>query len=414
MLWIIGWDLIIEYSISNIYVAKLWSEHFTKLFGNSALECDWIAAGIVLLVTTLLLLGIKETKWTNNFFVMMKIIIFSLVIVLGFYLIFKTNTPTIGSVWTPFFPKDMSHIFAGLPIIIFSYIGFDALSTMGEESKNPQRDLPRAMFYALIISAVIYLLVVLVVSGTHLAKGQHLSVIFEKDFPTIATIIDITALIAMFGVLISFTLGQPRILLAMSRDGLLPAYFAKIHPKTKVPMLSTILTGLLVAIPCLFMNKNDVVELTSAGTLVAFMLVAVSVIVLQINGKHTFKFKIPYAPACWFLIPLSILYYYYAFSNGSYSDTYGLFPKYQCFFAQEAAYKYPLISLILFNLILMGLNMLSFIRRLSLIPTIALISCAYCLCWVETVGMIRLIVFLFIGLVVYFAYGFRKNAKHKS
>ena len=344
----------------------------------------------------------------------MKIIIFSLVIVLGFYLIFKTNTPTIGSVWTPFFPKDMSHIFAGLPIIIFSYIGFDALSTMGEESKNPQRDLPRAMFYALIISAVIYLLVVLVVSGTHLAKGQHLSVIFEKDFPTIATIIDITALIAMFGVLISFTLGQPRILLAMSRDGLLPAYFAKIHPKTKVPMLSTILTGLLVAIPCLFMNKNDVVELTSAGTLVAFMLVAVSVIVLQINGKHTFKFKIPYAPACWFLIPLSILYYYYAFSNGSYSDTYGLFPKYQCFFAQEAAYKYPLISLILFNLILMGLNMLSFIRRLSLIPTIALISCAYCLCWVETVGMIRLIVFLFIGLVVYFAYGFRKNAKHKS
>src|SRR6185369_16517282 len=190
-----------------------------------------------------------------------------MVIVLGAFYVHPTN-------WIPFAPNGVGGVMKGVGAVFFAYIGFDAISTTAEECKNPQRDLPRGMIYSLIICTVLYVLIALVLTGmvSHktLDVGDPLAFVFGPEgvnIPWVSGIIAISAVIAMATVLLVFQLGQPRIWMAMSRDGLLPKIFSAIHPKFKTPWFSTIVTGFVVAIPSLFMNLTEVTDLTSIGTL---------------------------------------------------------------------------------------------------------------------------------------------------
>ena len=290
--WIIGWDLLMEYAIGNIAVAISWSDYFTSLVNSikigsfqphipeylatdywtardgltAAAKAAWTNAPLVggvrmicnlpaflitIVITWIIYVGIKESRKTTNAMVVLKMAIILLVMVAG---CFYVNTDN----WTPFLPNGIGGVLTGTSAVFFSYIGFDAISTTAEECKNPQRDLPRAMFYSLIICTVVYVLVALVLTGmtsyTHLNVGDPLAYVFSsmnsRMANYIAAVISISAVIATASVLLVFQLGQPRIWMSMSRDGLLPPIFARIHPKYKTPSFSTILTGVIVGGTC--------------------------------------------------------------------------------------------------------------------------------------------------------------------
>ncbi|MGH2643241.1 MAG: amino acid permease, partial [Chitinophagaceae bacterium] len=346
--WIIGWDLIMEYAIGNIAVAISWSGYFANLLkgfgihlpaylttdyvsayhgfheaikaiasgtsfssldmsvkmgynawlhapaiGPVKLIADLPALAIVFIITYLVFIGIRETKKATNAMVVLKILIVIGVIVLGFFFVKREN-------WNPFLPNGFSGVMKGVSAVFFAYIGFDAISTTAEECRNPQRDLPRGMIYSLIICTVLYILVSFVLTGMtsykNLAVKDPLAFVFEKPLPEISYIISIGAVIATASVLLVFQMGQPRIWMSMSRDGLLPPAFSRIHKKYKTPYIATIVTGLFVAIPALFMNMTEVTDLTSIGTMFAFVLVCGGVLMLpkdeNRNGRETFK--LPY------------------------------------------------------------------------------------------------------------------------
>ena len=340
--WIIGWDLLMEYAIGNIAVAISWSDYFTSLvnsihigsvhlhipeylstdywtakdqltpaakaawtnapaMGGFKFICNLPAFLITALITWVIYIGIKESRKSTNIMVILKIAIILLVMVAGCFYVNTAN-------WTPFLPNGIGGVLAGTSAVFFSYIGFDAISTTAEECRNPQRDLPKAMFYSLVICTVVYILVALVLTGmtsyNHLDVGDPLAYVFSsmgsKWANWIAGIISISAVIATASVLLVFQLGQPRIWMSMSRDGLLPPIFARIHPRYKTPSFSTVLTGFIVGIPALFMNLTVVVDLTSVGTLFAFVLVCGGILKLQ-NDKNRLesKFKTPYLNGKW-------------------------------------------------------------------------------------------------------------------
>lgn len=346
--WIIGWALIMEYAIGNITVAISWSDYFTgllaangihlpewmtmdyltasngyheaialmnggKAFGNLAagvkdayhawmgaptiggfhIVADLPAMLIIFLITWLVYRGIKESKTAGNIMVAIKIVVVIFVIIVGAFFV-KTDN------WHPFMPEGLSGILKGVSAVFFAYIGFDAISTTAEECKNPQRDLPRGMMFAIIICTVLYVAIALVLTGmvkyNLLAVGDPLAFVFEKlGLTWISGIVAVSAVIAMASVFLVFQLGQPRIWMSMSRDGLLPPAFSRIHPKFKTPSFATVVTGFVVAIPALFMNLKIVTDLCSIGTLFAFVLVCAGVLRLQStphNGES--KFRIPY------------------------------------------------------------------------------------------------------------------------
>lgn len=346
--WIIGWALIMEYAIGNITVAISWSDYFTGLLRSGGIELpqwiqmDYLTASngfkeatalmqggktfenlseslqaahiawttsptiggfhlvadlpallIIIIITALVYRGMKESRNASNLMVVVKLCIILLVIAVGIFYVDTSN-------WSPFAPNGVSGILKGVSAVFFAYIGFDAISTTAEECKNPQRDLPRGMMWAIIICTILYVIIALVLTGmvnyTDLNVGDPLAFVFDKlDLKWMSGIIAVSAVVAMASVLLVFQMGQPRIWMSMSRDGLLPKRFAKVHPKFKTPSYATIVTGFVVAVPALFLNLTMVTDLCSIGTLFAFVLVCAGVLVLQ-NKKDIprGKFKTPY------------------------------------------------------------------------------------------------------------------------
>ncbi|HSU49283.1 MAG TPA: amino acid permease [Segetibacter sp.] len=447
--WIIGWDLLMEYAIGNIAVAISWSDYFTGLLdkaglyiprwltmdfstahsGYTAVEgllsqgqtinsidlssvskydawlhapqlfgmhviMDLPALLIVALITYIVFIGIQESKSASNIMVIIKLSVIFLVIVLGAYYVQPQN-------WSPFTPNGVTGILKGVSAVFFAYIGFDAISTTAEECKDPQKDLPRGMIYSLIICTVLYVLLALVLTGmvhyTKLNVGDPLALIFEaRGLKWISGIVAISAIIATASVLLIFQLGQPRIWMSMSRDGLLPSIFAKLHPVYKTPSFSTVLTGCLVAIPALFLNLDVVLALTSIGTLFAFVLVCGGVLVLQKqNHTATSKFKVPYVNGK-FVIP--VLFIISVILVATYSPAH-----FVNIFSKEG---FPML---LFWIVAAIVSIFSFKNSFSLIPVLGLISCFYLMAQESHTNWLRFLIWLAIGLVVYFSYGIRKS-----
>ena len=365
--WIIGWALIMEYSVGNITVAISWSDYFTSLLESSGLhlpqwvQMDFLSASkgfndatalmqggkkyanlspalqdaytawttspvigsfhfvadlpallIIVLITALIYRGMKESRNASNVMVVVKLCIVLLVIAVGAFYVDTAN-------WDPFAPNGVTGVLKGVSAVFFAYIGFDAISTTAEECVNPQRDLPRGMMWAIIICTLLYIAVVLVLTGMvpyhQLNVGDPLAFVFEKlDLKWMSGIIAVSAVVAMASVLLVFQMGQPRIWMSMSRDGLLPKRFSKVHPKYKTPSYATIVTGFVVAVPALFLNLTLVTDLTSIGTLFAFVLVCAGVLVLQNRTDiPRGKFKTPYMNSKFIMPVLMSIGLIYAF-----------------------------------------------------------------------------------------------------
>ncbi|RVT99893.1 amino acid permease [Mucilaginibacter limnophilus] len=450
--WIIGWDLLMEYAIGNIAVAISWSEYFVNLLEGfhismpSYLTMDYYSAltaheqvanltaagnvaeitdrmrhaamafetapgagsfklianipalAITVLITWLVYIGIRETKKATNAMVLLKVAIVIVVILLGFFYVTPAN-------WSPFLPNGFGGVMKGVSGVFFAYIGFDAISTTAEECKNPQKDLPKGMIYSLLICTVLYVLIALVLTGMvsykDLQVGDPLAFVFAKvGLTKISYVISISAVIATASVLLIFQLGQPRIWMSMSRDGLLPKAFSRIHPKYKTPSFATIVTGFVVAIPALFLNLTEVTNLTSIGTLFAFVLVCGGVLLLPKEQAQQGRFKLPYINSQ-FIMPVLFLAAVIAFWK----------PMLNMFTADDVHQKFPYM---LFILLSTSLTVLSVIKKLSLIPVLGLLSCFYLMAELEYESWIRFLIWLIIGLVIYFGYSYRNSALGKS
>lgn len=371
--------------------------------GNLPIVCDLPALLITLVITSLVFIGIREAKWAGNGMTILKISVIVLVIILGAFYVVPSN-------WSPFAPNGVSGVLKGVSAVFFAYIGFDALSTTAEECNNPRRDLPKAMMYSLIICTILYCLLALVLTGmvsyTKLNVGDPLAFVFGPEganMPWVAGIIAVSAVIALATVFLVFQIGQPRLWMAMSRDGLLPRVFSSIHPKFKTPWFATIITGLVVAIPALFMNLTEVTDLASIGTLFAFLIVCAGVLFKDEEFGRENRF-VPYlngqflVPAI-LLIVLGILYY---FNNNIFSDFLSVVPKDDETMWQAFSHKIPLIA---FVLMAIALVFLSLTKKLSLIPVLGVLSCGYLMTELGWTNWFRFGIWLIVGLVIYFLYG---------
>src|SRR5688572_403569 len=253
---------------SNVEAYAAWTT--APQIGDWRIIADVPALAMTLLITALVYIGIRESKIVGNVMTILKIGVILLVIVLGAMFVNTEN-------WTPFLPNGISGVMTGVAAVFFAYIGFDALSTTAEECENPRRDLPRAMIFSLAICTVLYILLALVLTGMepylNLNVGDPLAFVFRDKLPWLSGVIAVSAVIALATVFLVFQIGQPRLWMAMSRDGLLPRIFSSIHPRFKTPWFSTIITGIVVAVPALFMNLTEVTDLGVIGTLFAFTLV---------------------------------------------------------------------------------------------------------------------------------------------
>ena len=325
--WIIGWDLIIEYAIGNIYVAQAWATNL-RFFLNDAFGVDfpaWMATDmqtansdpalsaiaphigdlaiginlpailIVTLITILLVVGIRESARANAAMVVFKVVIILAFIGIGAFYVDGDN-------WTPFAPNGFDGIWTGASLAFFSYIGFDAVSTAAEETADPQRNLPRGMIYSLVICTLIYVATAAVMTGlkpsSELAGGDALAnALSVVGIPGAGAVMALGAVVATTAVLLVFQMGQPRIFLAMSRDGLLPPIFGRVHPRFRTPYVGTILTGLVVAVSSNLLTEGQALELTNIGTLFAFALVCAGVIALRrVEPDRPRPFRVPLYP----------------------------------------------------------------------------------------------------------------------
>ncbi len=331
--WIIGWDLILEYAIGNIAVAIAWSGYFTSLLSGFGLQLpDYLTHGyrtallssnpevhgllqtapriagipillnipafaIVMVITWLLYIGVKESVRANNIMVVVKLLVLGLFVGLGAMHINPDN-------FVPFAPNGWTGIHQGAAIVFFAYIGFDAISTAAEETKDPQRNMPRGILGGLAVCTVIYVIVGIVATGLvpyqQLRAADPLARALEvAGLPTASWIVAFGAVISLTAVLLVFQYGQPRIFFAMARDGLLPEWAAKVHPKYRTPHVTTVVTGLIVAIGSLVADENEIYDLTNIGTLSAFVIVCIGVLVLRIKEPDRPRpFKVP---GLWFV-----------------------------------------------------------------------------------------------------------------
>ncbi len=350
--WIIGWDLIIEYAIGNVAVAISWAEYFHKLLLNLGIPFPhWLAAdyrsamilaaehpaeyaqlfgsapvifgyplivnllafAIVALITMVLVWGIRESANFNAGMVLVKVLV--LLFFVGVALYFVSPSQMVSN-WRPFQPQGWSGTFAGAALVFFAYIGFDAVSTVAEETKNPARDLPIGIIGSLIICTIFYVVVAAVFTGlvpfTELQKvsssGQAEALTMALDYVAPAgitwpqTIVAFGSVVAHTAVLLVFQLGQPRIFMSMARDGLLPSVFATIHPKYKTPHVTTILTGIFVGGIAMFANIESMLNLTNIGTLFAFLLVCIGIPILRHKDPDRKRpFRVPFGA---YLMPL--------------------------------------------------------------------------------------------------------------
>jgi APA family basic amino acid/polyamine antiporter len=532
--WIIGWSLIMEYAIGNITVAISWSDYFTGLLSSIRIPAlninginlpDWMtmdylsalnghnhaealinagksyadiddatriasnawntapqiggfhlvadlpALGIIIFITWLVYRGMKESKNASNAMVIVKLAVILLVLSVGVFYVDTSN-------WNPFAPNGVSGVLKGVSAVFFAYIGFDAISTTAEECKNPQRDLPRGMMWAIIICTVLYVAIALVLTGIVnyklLAVGDPLAFVFDQiDLKLMSGIIAVSAVFAMASVLLVFQMGQPRIWMSMSRDGLLPKAFSRIHPVYKTPSFATIVVGFVVAVPSLFMNLTIVTDLCSIGTLFAFVLVCAGVLVLQNKPDiQRGKFKIPYANSKYIVPVAFIAAIVFALNVYKAETTAFIFNKpkvyepvtfltslnenelatvkneikasqvrlrqatggndaevylnnlsaeqYEQFMSSSqlsADKKYDSgfglfkhkIPMWIFLIICVVITYYCVTKNLSLIPVLGLISCLYMMCELGISNWIGFGIWLIVGLVVYFLYGYKHS-----
>ena len=527
--WIIGWALIMEYAIGNITVAISWSDYFTGLLESGGIrlpqwiQMDYLTASkgfdeatalmrggktfenlseglkasytawttsptigsfhfvadlpalfIIVLITALVYRGMKESRNASNLMVVVKLCIILLVIAVGVFYVDTNN-------WNPFAPNGVGGVLKGVSAVFFAYIGFDAISTTAEECKNPQRDLPRGMMWAIIICTILYIVIALVLTGmvsyADLNVGDPLAFVFDKlNLKWMSGIIGVSAVIAMASVLLVFQMGQPRIWMSMSRDGLLPKRFSKVHPKYKTPSYATIVTGFVVAVPALFMNLTMVTDLCSIGTLFAFVLVCAGVLVLQNKPDiPRGKFKTPYVNSKYVFPILLILGATIAFTTNKQSTMNFLTNEKQIndpttiiksldkeqtkvvfdflktkvtdyknddienvlgFFHHDAmmyknvvdslpideSLKYETgfslfkhkIPMWIFIIALMLFAVWSWRQNLSLIPLLGLICCLYMMAELSIWNWIYFTCWLLIGLVIYFSFSHKNSKLNKT
>lgn len=403
--WIIGWDLMLEYTVANIAVAISWAGYCTEflrgfgihlppwasidfrsafqgfekasmLLSNGAafeqlspglqkawfavhnaphifgfpLICNLPAFVIVSLITTLLVIGIKESARFTSVMVAIKILVLAFFVAVGCFYVKPEN-------WTPFAPNGFAGIKTGAAIVFFAYIGFDAVSTVAEETKNPKRDLPIGILGSLAICTVIYIIVSAVFTGLVPFRALQDTLSSQKAEPLAfamrhinlnwATgIVAAGALVAQTAVLLVMQMGQARIFFSMSRDGLLPPVFSAVHPRFKTPHVTTIVTGLFVASVASFTNIDEMVDLTNIGTLFAFVLVCFGVVVLRVKEPHKHRaFKVPLSP---------------------------------------------------------------------LVPLLGVATCIFLMTGLPTVTWVRFVAWLILGFVVYFGYSIRHSLLHKT
>lgn len=518
--WIIGWALIMEYAIGNITVAIGWSGYFTAFlhsfnidlpawlctdyfsakggfaeaskilshtpdfnllpynlqksylawtnapsFFSLKLIFDLPALFIVTVITWLVYRGIEESKTASNIMVAIKLLIILMVIAFGVFYVSTDN-------WHPFMPNGIAGVLKGVSAVFFAYIGFDAISTTAEECKNPQRDLPRGMLYSIIISTILYVVIALVLTGMvnykELNVEDPLAFVFSKHHLNfLSGIVSVSAIVAMASVLLVFQLGQPRIWMTMSRDGLLPPAFSKIHHRFKTPSFSTIVTGLIVGIGTLVFNLSTVTDLTSIGTLFAFVLVCAGVLRLhRMPDAPPRKFKTPYINArgimpLAFVLSIVLSFYFNPVGSKMFITNQSIISNKEKLISiidqnqmlqKELAIvlnadrsqnlntkllllsdvelnnilfsfvdKYPELSessintffhnfpMWLFWLIFLYFSVEAFIKRHSLIPLAGLIICLYMMAQIELKNWIGFIVWLVIGLTIYFTYGIKHS-----
>ncbi len=466
--WVIGWALIMEYSIGNIYVAFSWSDYFTSFLDKMGVHVpEWLSTSymeakgavadngnkddiaawnnapvmgglriifdlpalvINMLITYLVYRGIKESRNFSNVMVVLKMAVVLLVILVGGYLVFSNG---LTHNWVPpndegvhsFMPNGFSGVMAAVAGVFFAYIGFDAVSVMAEESKDPQRDLPKGMIYSLVICTIVYILLTLVLTGAVNYRnfdgvGDPLAFIFEEqnlNLGWMQLLVAVCAVVAMTSVLLVFQMGQPRIWMSMSRDGLLPPVFQKIHHKFKTPSFATIVTGLVVGIPILFTDKTFVLDFTSIATLFAFVLVCGGVLLIPAKQKEHGKFNLPYVNGQ-FIFPLIIvgsMACLFAFTKNYFGSIFNFdfssnteYVEGKISFMDAAL---PNISIIIFWLVAIILSIAAFIKKYSLIPLMGLITCLYLLTGMTKSNWVWFLGWLAIGLVIYFLYGYKKS-----
>jgi basic amino acid/polyamine antiporter, APA family len=461
--WIIGWALIMEYAIGNVTVAISWSDYFTslinnatpyklnewlcldyftakasymkvmtELLGGTAIETiaanpdfssymegyyayasapsigslkiifDAPALLINVLITWLVYRGIKESRNASNIMVVIKLAVVFLVIVVGAFYINTDN-------WNPFLPNGIGGLLSGISAVFFAYIGFDAISTTAEECKNPQRDMPKGILYSIVICTVLYVAIALIITGivkyNELKVGDPLAYVFEKigSLKWLSGVIAVSAVVAMASVMLVFQLGQPRIWMTMSRDGLLPKAFARVHPKFKTPSFSTIFTGFMVALPIFFVDINMVTDICSAGTLFAFILVCAGVLKLHTDpNAPRSAFKTPYVNAKFilpalFVLTIALLCVY----QMEWLSYYFKFESVSAFFTKMPTYT--------FFIGFAALSLLAFKHNFSLIPSLGLLCCFYMLSQLGYKNWLYFIIWLIIGLIIYFVYGYRHS-----
>ena len=326
--WIIGWDLILEYAVGNIAVAIAWSGYFNSLLSGFGITLpDWLTHGyrtallssnpavhgllqtaprlagvpillnipaalIVAAVTWLLYIGVRESSRANNVMVLVKLVVLGFFVVLGGLHIDPAN-------YKPFAPNGWAGIHQGAAIVFFAYIGFDAISTAAEETRDPQRNMPIGILGGLAICTLIYVIVGIVATGLvpyqQLRASDPLAKALEvAGLPIASWFVAFGAVVSLTAVLLVFQYGQPRIFMAMARDGLLPAWASRIHPKYRTPHVTTVVTGLVVALGSLVMDENEIYDLTNIGTLAAFAIVCIGVLVLRYKDPDRPRpFRVP-------------------------------------------------------------------------------------------------------------------------
>ncbi|WP_300669588.1 amino acid permease [Soonwooa sp.] len=455
--WVIGWALIMEYSFGNIYVAFSWSDYFTSfmsrigihipdyltcsyteakkavasgslnkelinawatapVIGNLRIIFDLPALMINGIITWLCYQGIKESKNVNNFFVILKLFVILLVIAVGVAYVntgnwFPTNNEGVKSMM----PNGFSGVMSAVSGVFFAYIGFDALSVLSEETKNPQRDLPRGMMISLGLCTAIYIVLTLTLTGLVDYRkfdgiGDPLAFVFQKEnlnIPWMEFVVALIAIVAITTVLLVFQMGQPRIWMAMSRDGLIPKKFQEVHSKNKVPSFATIVTGIVVGIPIFFTDKTFILDFTSIGTIFAFVLVCAGVLMLPPKEKIKGRFHMPYINSK-YIFPIVFL--------GGLIFFYFWQPE---FFHTLLDWSDPVegefrLSVTVFLLINFVLVFLAFTKNLSLIPLVGLSSCLYLLTGMTHNNWFWFGLWFAIGLVIYFAYGRKHSKLNKS
>jgi amino acid transporter len=461
----IGWALIMEYAVGNTTVAVSWSDYFTGLLeslrigwlgidhglhvpawasvdfvsarqghaeasvllaggqspetltdhlrtcylawtqaprlGSFPLIADWPALAIVAVITWVAYIGIRETRNAGNALVVVKLVVILAVIAVGAFHVDPAN-------WRPFLPNGAGGVLAGVSAVFFAYIGFDAISTTAEECKNPARDLPRGILYAIVICTALYVLIALVLTGLvrydQLRVGDPLAFVFQRLGLTVFSgIVAVSAVVAITGVLLVFQVGQPRIWMSMSRDGLLPRRFARIHRRHRTPSFATVVTGFAVAVPTLCIPGDVVLDLCSMGTLFAFVLVCAGVLRLQNDPQAPRgRFRTPYVNGRYVLPPLAALA---AALTAVYAPGW---PAEMTAVSSWSDFGHRL-PMWLFLLLCAAVTIAAVWKNLSLIPSLGLIFCFYMMAQIPWGSWKGFLIWLAAGLVIYFGFGYRHS-----